>query len=225
MVNDLFLIFKEEFENHQNDVKAHQMSAYMRYKFEFYGIQTPIRIEITKRIFQDFRFNNFDECKAFVNLCFAQNEREWQYTGIWILIKNEKLWGDDFLKFAEQLVITNSWWDTVDLLASSCIGKYIFKNKHLQEKWVNQWMKSDNMWLNRVAIIHQLSYKEQTNIDLLKNVILRFNDSDEFFIQKAIGWALRQLSKSQAAVVKEIIISIPLKTLSKREGIKYLDFN
>jgi 3-methyladenine DNA glycosylase AlkD len=225
MGNDLFQMFKDEFEIHQNALKAHQMSAYMRYKFEFYGIQTPRRLEITKRIFQNFKFKNFDECKAFVNLCFAQNEREWQYTGIWVLIKNETLWDDEFLQFAEQLVINNSWWDTVDLLASSCIGKYIFKNKHLQDKWVHQWMKSDNMWLNRVAIIHQLSYKEQTNIDLLKKIILAFNHSEEFFIQKAIGWSLRQLSKTNPKAVIEIIKTIPLKPLSKREATKYIDIN
>lgn len=216
--------FKESFESASNVTKAEQMSAYMRNQFEYYGIPMPKRVEISQDLIKKYPLKNFNDCKEFVSACFENEQREWQYTGLWVMIKHEKMWDESILEFAENLATIKSWWDTVDTIAPNCIGRYLLKHPELQEALVKKWIASENMWINRIAIIHQLLFKEKTNLDILKNVIQNFNQSNEFFIQKAIGWALRQLSKTNQKAVIDIVKIIPLKPLSKREAIKYIEF-
>jgi 3-methyladenine DNA glycosylase AlkD len=120
-------------------------------------------------------------------------------------------------------MITNkSWWDTVDFIATKLVGTYLVLYPCERKNYVNKWINSGNIWLQRTAILFQLKYKEQTDFELLTYIIRQLNHTDEFFINKAIGWALREYSKTNPVKVKEFIDSVQLSNLSIKEGSKYL---
>lgn len=108
------------------------------------------------------------------------------------------------------------------MLASKFLGNYYRNHPTLLEIKIREWSSSDNMWLNRTAILVQLKYKESTRLDLLEHAILPHIDSTEFFIQKAIGWALRELAKTNKIWVMQFVESHTLKPLSRREALKHM---
>jgi 3-methyladenine DNA glycosylase AlkD len=127
----------------------------------------------------------------------------------------------DAIQFLEKLLTTKSWWDSVDSIAPLA-GEMARKYPELIDETMNHWSVDDNFWLRRSAILFQLKYKQQTNEDLLYDYIVKNADSKEFFIQKAIGWALREYSKTNPESVKAFIEGNHLAPLSIREGSKYL---
>ena len=166
--------------------------------------------------------------KELVSLCqdlWEQKEREFQYVACDLLIKNSNRLSQDFVtKQAKWFITTKSWWDTVDALRTA-IEPVIDRNPQLR-KLMDQWVKYDNIWMVRVAIIHQLKLGKRTDvIRLEKYCALRAKDQ-EFFIAKAIGWALRSYSYTDPRFVKKFIKSHPdLQTLSVREGLKAINRN
>ena len=199
--------------------------AYMRNQFVFIGVATPIRRKITRSLMNESK--TFTE-KELVSLCqdlWEQKEREFQYVACDLLIKNSNRLSQDFVtKQAKWIITTKSWWDTVDALRTA-IEPVIDRNPQLR-KLMDQWVKYDNIWMVRVAIIHQLKLGKRTDvIRLEKYCALRAKDQ-EFFIAKAIGWALRSYSYTDPRFVKKFIKSHPdLQTLSVREGLKAINRN
>jgi 3-methyladenine DNA glycosylase AlkD len=199
--------------------------AYMRNQFVFIGVATPIRRKITRSLMNESK--TFTE-KELVSLCqdlWEQKEREFQYVACDLLIKNSNRLSQDFVtKQAKWFITTKSWWDTVDALRTA-IEPVIDRNPQLR-KLMDQWVKYDNIWMVRVAIIHQLKLGKRTDvIRLEKYCALRAKDQ-EFFIAKAIGWALRSYSYTDPRFVKKFIKSHPdLQTLSVREGLKAINRN
>jgi 3-methyladenine DNA glycosylase AlkD len=124
------------------------------------------------------------------------------------------------IKLIENLIITNSWWDSVDVVAKYLLGGYLQQFPNETYEVIERFSNSNNMWLNRSAILFQLSYKEKTNFDLLKSECEKHKESKEFFIQKAIGWALRDYSRFNPNVVTEYVNSTNLKPLSQREALR-----
>jgi len=122
----------------------------------------------------------------------------------------------------EQLIVQKSWWDTVDGLASWIIGTYFQLYPQTVVGVTEKWMNSGNMWLQRTSLIFQLKYKKNTDTQLLSNYILRLADRKEFFIRKAIGWVLREYSKTNKQWVKNFIQTNKLSALSYREASKYV---
>jgi 3-methyladenine DNA glycosylase AlkD len=122
----------------------------------------------------------------------------------------------------EYLISTKSWWDTVDMLAAKNLGEILHSNLDIMESKIHEYTEDENMWINRSAIISQLGFKSDTNIDLLEFSILPHLNSKEFFLQKAIGWALRQYAKTNPNWVIEFVNKYTLKPLSKREALKHL---
>ena len=122
----------------------------------------------------------------------------------------------------ERLVVTKSWWDTVDIL-DRVVGSLVYDKPEL-EKIILQWSLSDNIWLRRVAIDHQLLRKENTNVQLMEKILLNNLDRTEFFINKAIGWALRDYSKTNSTWVAGFIEKNKerMTELSIKEASKYL---
>ena len=121
------------------------------------------------------------------------------------------------------MIITKSWWDTVDRIASRLVGFYFREHKELIEPYTEKWMYYGNMWLQRTALLFQLKYKKETDTDLLFGYIQALAESPEFFIQKAIGWALREYSKTAPKTVKQFVDSTLLAPLSKREALKIIN--
>ena len=202
--------------------RAQQQMAYMRNQFEYYGLKAPEWVALAKEIFANLGIPEGEELKTLVRLCMDDEYREVNYFALEMVQKVQKKQPEAFIEFFEELITTRSWWDTVDWL-SKLVGIHFRRFPHLIVPITERWMASGNMWLQRVCIIFQLLYKDKTDAELMFRYILELQDSKEFFIQKAAGWALRQYSKTNAEAVVTFIGRHPgLAPLTKREGVKWL---
>ena len=212
-----------ELENNRNELLAESMEKYMRDKFSFLGIRGPKRTELFKKYFPTARKTKEIDW-SFIETCWNKEEREFQYAVVYYLKAMKKFLKKGDISKLKYLVVTKSWWDTVDLL-SKIIGDVVNRNKELKTLMLEWSKKGNDIWLRRVAILHQLSFKE--NVDkLLLETILEDNLCDgEFFINKAIGWALRDYSKVNPEWVRKFIEKnrSEMANLSLREASKYLN--
>ena len=129
----------------------------------------------------------------------------------------------DFIETIQDLLVTKSWWDTVDTIATGPVGVHFQRYPAVRRKYLPRWRKSDNFWLRRSAILFQLNYKSDTDFALLCDIICENLDSKEFFINKAIGWALRQYARTDPEAVRAFVAGTPLHPLSAREALKRLN--
>ena len=213
-----------EFEQASELESAEKMAQYMRNLFPFYGIQKPKRAVIVKPILKQLiAVSTAENYEAIARELWNKPQREFQYVCLEYLEKVEKLWlRNSSLELFESLIVTKSWWDSVDTIASHCVGKYFRTWPQDVDQTINRWNTHENMWLNRTAIIFQLSYKAKTDTALLARVIDTHSKSKEFFIQKAIGWALRQYAYTDPSYVRTFVETHTLAPLSKREALKNL---
>lgn len=211
--------FIKNIETFGNADKALQMSAYMRNQFKFLGITSPERREATKEYLKTL---NKELDWDFIDECWFNPYREFQYIACDYIKKMKKYLQVSDLERIKSLVVQKSWWDTVDNLVRP-VGFIVQQNPNLS-KLMLKWSINDNFWIRRTAILHQLSQKEQTNKVLLDEIISNNFNQKEFFINKAIGWALRDYSKTNPEWVKEFLIKNQesLSSLSIREGSKYM---
>jgi 3-methyladenine DNA glycosylase AlkD len=211
------------FAANSNAVNAVAMSKYMKNNFDFFGIKTDERRRIFKTIWTENQNEVSNNPREISLLLYSKKERELHYCALEILIKNLK---NNYLKediqLIENLIITNSWWDSVDVIAKFILGDYLREFPSETDVVIIRFSNSENMWLNRSAILFQLGYKEKTNFDLLKSICEKHKTSNEFFIQKAIGWALREYAKTNAETVKDFVFNSNLKKLSEKEALKNL---
>lgn len=207
---------------YRNEKNAIAIKKYFRNQFESFGLKNGDRRQMTKLFLQEAKKFSVEETKDAIRKLWAKPQREFQHAGQELLDQNKKLLGKDLREMLEFVITNKSWWDTVDYIASHTAG-WAYKNGFLTKKDIETWNKSDNMWLNRVSIIFQLSYKKDTDWDLLQKNILQHAHHKDFFIRKAIGWALRQYSYTDPEAVSEFINSNALSPLSVREGLKVID--
>jgi 3-methyladenine DNA glycosylase AlkD len=213
---------REVFAQNAHPEKALGMAKYMKNLFPFVGINSPERKNMVAELRKDFKPKNAQELKNWVSLLWEMPEREYQYVGMDYLQRDVKLLEIEDIAYFEFLISTKSWWDSIDLISGNYLGKFLIKYPEIFEETVVRFSKSENMWLNRAAIICQLSYRERTNTDLLERAIVPHLESKEFFHQKAIGWALRQYGKTNPQWVKDFAASHTLKPLSRREALRLL---
>jgi 3-methyladenine DNA glycosylase AlkD len=210
------------FRQYNNEENAAAMAAYMRNKFQFLGIKTPERKELLKEFSLQYMWPDVSDLEKICLELWEQPEREFQYIAYSFLDKYKKKLSEDYFNLLERLIVSKSWWDTVDGLAANIAGTLLEKfPKHIPSK-IETWMNSNNIWLQRTCILFQLKYKGKTNTDLLVDCIIKLAHSNEFFIQKAIGWALREYAKTNPEFVIEFCHNNQLKSLSKREALKNL---
>jgi 3-methyladenine DNA glycosylase AlkD len=209
------------FERNRNEENAGPMSKYMKDHFPFLGIKSPLRKELEKQFFKETEILKKPFNQDFVIGLWEKDEREYHYTAITYMGKFIKKLPKEAIQFLERLITTKSWWDSVDSIAP-LVGELAKRYPELVEETINQWSVDENFWLRRASILFQLKYKNQTNEELLYDYIVKNADSKEFFIQKAIGWALREYSKTDPVSVKGFIEGNQLAPLSVREGSKYL---
>jgi len=211
----------EEMIQHKNEEQAQKMSKYMLNKFEYIGIKTPERRKIFKNFFKEYK-NEEKIDWEFVNKCWENKYREFQYIAAdYLKNMKDKLTIDDIPKF-KQLILKKSWWDTIDNLDMT-IGALGLKDSNVN-KILLEWSIDENIWLRRIAIDHQLLRKEKTNTELLEKILKNNLGQTEFFINKAIGWALRDYSKTNPEWVKNFIEKNRenMAKLSIKEASKYL---
>ncbi len=213
---------KKAFAQASDDIIAEAQSKYMRNLFPFYGIKRPERNVIQSAFIKE---NGLPQQKALtpvLKLCFQAKNREVQYFALDVLMRCIKKQEESFVDVLEELIQTKSWWDSVDYLASIC-GKFFLIHETLVPIVTDQWIENEDFWLNRVAIIFQLHHKEKTDEALLYRYIKCHAASNEFFLQKACGWALRQHSKRFPDSVVSFIEGQDLSPLTVREGLKHIN--
>ena len=212
---------REIFRTHGNpDVALGQM-AYMRHQFEYFGLKMPAWSGLTKQFHAEHGLPEGEALRTVARCCFEDDHREMHYFALETVQKCLKQQEPDFIYFLEELALTRSWWDTVDWI-QKLAGQHLLRYPDLMAPTAARWVSSDNMWLQRLSIIFQLSYKNKTRTDILFGNIRQLSASKEFFIQKAAGWALRQYARTDPEAVHAFVAATPLAALTRREALKHL---
>ena len=203
-----------------NPDDAVAMKAYMKNKFEFLGVKTPARRKLVKAFFKQQTDSDIDW--NFINEAWNNPYRELQYAALDYLEIHKKLLTPSDLPNLKKLAQTKSWWDTIDFL-DRLVGSIIARFPETKEI-ILAWSRDEDIWLRRLAIDHQLLRKEETDTELLEKILVNNLGQTEFFINKAIGWALRDYSKTNPDWVRDFIERhrAEMATISIREGSKYL---
>lgn len=207
--------------DHRNPDRAIQMEKYMRNQFHFLGIQSPMRRQISIHYLNE-KAREPEVDWSLVEYLWNQPYREGQYIACdYLLMIRMKLVPDD-IPALKQLALKKSWWDTIDVL-DKVIGGVCLLYPALNTVMI-KWSTDRNIWLRRIAIDHQRHRKEQTDTELLETILLNNFGTTEFFITKAIGWSLRDYSKTDPMWVRQFIHTHQkdMHPLSIREGSKYL---
>ena len=222
MAHPYIIQIKKEFAAGANATKALGAKAYLLHQFEFYGLQTPERRKICKTFYKANPVISHTELTKIIKEAFNEPQRELHYFAIELLAFHHKLWTNKTITLIEWMLTHKSWWDSVDSTNSNVIGKYFIKFPALLESTTHKWNNASNIWLQRMSILFQLPYKEKTNTGLLEKYIVNRIDSNEFFVNKAIGWALRAYAYTNKKWVIRFVKDHPqLSNLSKREALKH----
>lgn len=216
-----YLEIKKLFESKEDKENAIAMSKYMRNMFDFYGLPTPKRKEL---------YNNFikNEKKSkiidwnFLDKCYEDNHREFQYLVYDYLLSMKQYVAYEDIPKIKKYIVNKSWWDTIDFLCK-VIGDVELRDLRVKDLML-KWSNDDNIWIKRTAIEHQLNLKDKTDCELLEKIIVNCFGTDEFFINKAIGWALREYSKTNPTWAKNFIDKYKnqMNNLSIKEASKYI---
>lgn len=210
-----------DLESIANKNKAVTMAAYMRNQFEFYGVQAVERNEIFSELIKcDKKRGKIDW--QLLDLCFDDVHREFQYFVMHYLKSLRKFLAYDDIPRLYRYVKTKQWWDTIDGL-DRIIGGIAFVDARVNNLML-QWSTDDDFWIRRVAIDHQIGRRDKTNEELFEAILVNNFGSKEFFINKAIGWSLRDYSKTNPKWVNQFIEKYGdrMSSLSIREASKYL---
>ena len=210
-----------DFEENRNELLAESMEKYMQDKFRFLGVRGASRTEIYKKYFPEARKSKSIDWD-FIENCWNKEEREFQYVVVYYLKAMQRFLKREDISRLKYLIVTKSWWDTVDLLAK-VVGSLVIRIEGFDQIML-EWSKDSNIWLKRVAILYQLSLKEKVNEIILDKILVNNLGDNEFFINKAIGWALRDYSKFNPEWVREFIEKNKngMANLSIREASKYI---
>ena len=212
---------KQSFEANEDIAYGQKQSDYLKNNFPCYGIPTQARREILKNCSAEHQEDIKDDFRTICWELYQFPHREMHHAAIDIFIKEiKKKFQINDIHLIEKLIVTNSWWDSVDTLAKYAVGGYLTKFPEKKYAIIDQFSNSENMWLNRTAIIFQLGYKQKTDFELLISECEKHKHSNEFFIQKAIGWALREYGSINPNGVLEYVNQANLKPLSKKEAIR-----
>jgi 3-methyladenine DNA glycosylase AlkD len=214
---------KTLFEQNANPGQAIPMAAYMRNQFAYLGIKTPQSIALQKHFFAQHDLPALTDLDQILKDLWALPEREFQYAGVGLLAKVENRLPPEALETIEYLIVNKSWWDTVDSIAAGPLGIHFKRFPAVRDASLARWRASNNLWLRRSAILFQLGYKKETDFPLLCAIIRENLGSKEFFINKAIGWALRQHSRIADQAVRDFVAQTDLHPLSAREALKWLN--
>jgi len=203
-------------------VAAREMRSYMRDQFTFVGIQNAARTAIARDAFSGLGHPSVHDLITFAHACWARTERDYQYVAAKHLRRHVRVLPASAIDDLRALVVTKSWWDTVDELARNVVGPLVLAHPELVSV-MDEWIDDPDIWLARTAILHQCTYKGATDPDRLFRYCLRRSADTEFFLRKAIGWALRDYSKVDDAAVRSFVAAhdSELSGLSRREALRY----
>lgn len=221
-MEEFIAVLTQEFQKSANSKIAAIQKAYMRDKFEYFGIKTPQRRIIQKPFLVKEFLPQKGEATQLVKSLWLKDERDFHYVAQELIFKYSKQFEEKDIALFEFMVTHNSWWDTVDFIATKLIGSYFKKFPENRKTYVDKWLQSNNIWLQRSALLFQLKYKEELDTKLLAYSINNLLGSKEFFINKAIGWVLRDYSRINPRWVSDFVAKTTLHSLSKREALRLL---
>lgn len=213
---------EEEFKRHQNESISIKQKAYMKNHFEFYGIKSPVRREIQKPFLTNKHLPAKEDLIEIVTFCWNKPYRSFHYFAQELAFKYQKNQSQRDIYLYEFMITNNSWWDTVDYIAPKLIGNYFLTFPAERDGWIKKWLATDNLWLHRTCILFQLKYKDKLDLEFLSYVIQSLLGSKEFFINKAIGWILREISRTKPEWVLDFVEKNTLSKLSNREAIRLI---
>jgi 3-methyladenine DNA glycosylase AlkD len=195
----------------------------MRNQFRYLGINTPELRALSRVALNGAAQPTTQDCAALAEACWLLPEREFRYFAVDYLVANVKHCDSSLLPVLRRLITTDSWWDTIDPLASRVVGPLVASDPALIET-MDAWVRDENMWIVRTAILHQLRFKDATDAERLFEYCTLQAGHPDFFIRKAIGWALRQYAYTDAAAVRAYLAreAQNLSPLSIREASKHL---
>lgn len=207
-----------------NPEKAKGMQAYMKTDMPYYGVQKPARTEILRHIKKEFAPANHDEYQELVTALWVLPHREEKYLAQGVASAFRQFIVPDSLPLYERFIDDGAWWDFVDETATHMIRELVLN--HPNQTWpvVDTWIEHDNMWRRRAAIICQVGAKDRTDVDRLFAFCAARAPETEFFIRKAIGWALREYAKTDPEAVATFanLHEGELSGLSYREATKHI---
>ncbi len=218
---DKYLTIKKAFEKNQDKKKALHMAGYMRNQFAFYGLQTPERKAVYREFLKEEKRGAAIDW-LFLDQCYEDEHREFQYLAVDYLAAMKKYLGYDDVPKILKYIKKKQWWDTIDGF-DRIVGNIGLDDERIDNLML-EWSRDKDFWLRRIAIDHQLLRKEKTNTELLEKILVNNLGSGEFFINKAIGWSLRDYSKTNPQWVRQFIEKYKdrMNKLSIREGSKYI---
>jgi 3-methyladenine DNA glycosylase AlkD len=208
---------------HTHPDQAGPMKHYMRDQFEYLGIKGPEFSTLLDEHLASHSLPPLAELDTVLRDLWALPQREYQYAATSLLSRCKPELPAAFITTLEYLITTKSWWDTVDTIATGTLGVHFKRYPAVRKRTLARWRKSEDFWLRRACILFQLNYKAETDFALLSDIICENLDSREFFINKAIGWALRQHTRVDPEAVRRFVATTPLSPLSAREALKWLD--
>ena len=219
-MTNYLLPLQTAYEANANPDNAAPMKKYMRGQFEFLGLKAPLRRTLIKAFYAEHGLPPLDELQALVQQMWKMPYREYQYTALEFLTRRRRHLTPDYVPLLKMLITTESWWDTVDGLAAHQVGGLFAHFPEIRDTHIDRWRRQENLWLRRTTLLFQLRYKEKTGEDLLFALIEENLADKEFFIQKAIGWSLREYSKSNPTAVQQFVAATELSPFAQREAIK-----
>lgn len=219
---DYISTLEHEFRLNGNAEIAKGQQAYMKDNFVFFGLKTDLRRQIQKPFLHRDFLPSKKDAKLIVGSLWEKNERDFQLFGQELLFKYVKSLEKADISLLEYMIVNKSWWDTVDFIAVKLVGAYFKKFPEKRDLIIQEWLKSDNIWLKRSAILFQLKYKRNLDEVFLAEVIKQNFGTKEFFINKAIGWVLREYTRTNPAWVIAFVeeYSKELSNLSKKEALR-----
>lgn len=220
-------IVEQHYTAHQNPEKAVAMAAYMKNWFPFLGINRPQRKEINQSLFTIIKPTvNKDFLEETAFLLFQKKEREYHYFALDLLGKYINHLDENSILNIEKLATQNAWWDSIDFIATKIVSHLLKKYPTLWEK-IDEWSVHDHLWLRRIAIICQIPFKKATDTKRLFQYCLYNAPDKDFFIRKAIGWALREYSKTNPVAINEFVAKNEaiFSNLTQKEALKRINAN
>lgn len=218
---DMYLEIKTQFEEGIDEGNGVKMAAYMRNRFPFYGLSTPKR----KAVYKDFLKNEKSKKVLdwdFLDKCYGDEYREFQYLVIDYFITMQGFLTYEDVPHIKKYIKSKQWWDTIDGL-DRVVGNIAFVDERIDDLML-AWSIDEDFWVRRIAIDHQICRKDKTNTELLGKILVNNFGSSEFFINKAIGWSLRDYSKTNPEWVRNFVEAHKdeMAKLSVKEASKYL---
>jgi 3-methyladenine DNA glycosylase AlkD len=205
--------------------RAAPMRAYMKSAMPYLGVTAvPLR-RVCREVFADLELTSAAALRrAALSLWRGAQYREERHCAIELtgVRRFDRFQDMAALPMYEEMIVTGAWWDYVDAIAAHRLGPLLRRFPREMRKQMRAWSRSDDLWKRRSAILCQLTFKKDTDLDLLYAVIEPALDSREFFLRKAIGWALRQYAWTDPKEVRRYVREHEkeLSLLSKREALK-----